>query len=74
MSKKFDKNQPKSHPYLQALANFSQIGITLAVSVLMGVLLGRFLDQQLDSGPWFVLVGGLLGAGAAFKLVMDYRR
>jgi F0F1-type ATP synthase assembly protein I len=43
------------------LALFSEIGLTLTVTILLGILLGWGVDQQLNSLPIFVLVGALLG-------------
>jgi len=56
---------------LRALSYLSQIGITIAVCVLIGVLFGRFLDNLLGTSPWLLLVFSLLGAAAAFKTLFD---
>ena len=45
----------KTSDTLRALAYFSQIGITMAASVLIGVLLGRYLDIC-----WHILAGASL--------------
>ncbi|MEA2576576.1 MAG: putative F0F1-ATPase subunit Ca2+/Mg2+ transporter [Chloroflexota bacterium] len=49
---------------LAYLALFSEIGITLLVTTLIGVLVGRWADAQLGTLPIFVIVGFLIGAGA----------
>ena len=46
------------------LALFSEIGIVLFVTTIVGVLAGYWLDRQLATLPIFVLVGLLLGMGA----------
>lgn len=46
------------------LALFSEIGITLLLTTLAGVLAGYWVDQRLGTLPIFVLVGLLLGMGA----------
>ena len=46
------------------LALFSEIGIVLFTTTLLGVLAGYWLDRQLGTLPIFVLVGLLLGMGA----------
>lgn len=46
------------------VALFSQIGISLLVTTLLGVLAGRWVDSQLGTLPLFVIVGFFLGAGA----------
>ena len=49
----------------QALAVASQFGITLAVSVVLGVFAGQWLDGRLSTGVLFTLIGVLLGLIAA---------
>jgi ATP synthase protein I len=50
---------------------FSEIGISLLITTLVGVLVGRWVDEQLDSLPVFLIVGFLIGAGSG--TVMIYR-
>ena len=52
-------------------ALFSEIGISLLVTTLIGVLSGYWLDGQLGTVPIFVIVGFLIGAGSG--TVMIYR-
>lgn len=52
-------------------ALFSEIGLSLLVTTLVGVLVGRWVDDQLGSLPLFVIIGFLAGAGAG--TVMIYR-
>jgi F0F1-type ATP synthase assembly protein I len=51
---------------------FSEIGISLLVTTLVGVLAGHWVDEQLKlTVPVFVIVGFLIGAGSG--TVMIYR-
>ena len=50
-------------------ALFSEIGISLLVTTLLGVLVGYWVDGQLGTVPIFVLVGFLAGAGAGTLLI-----
>ena len=43
---------------------FSEIGISLLVTTLIGVLVGRWADAQLGTLPVFVIIGFLIGAGS----------
>jgi ATP synthase protein I len=52
-------------------ALFSEIGISLLVTTLVGVLVGYWADGQFGTLPVFVIVGFLVGAGAG--TVMIYR-
>lgn len=63
--------QPKNSETLRALSQVSQIGVTMASSVFIGVLLGKFLDNLLGTSPWLLLIFSLLGAGAAIKALFN---
>lgn len=45
------------------LALFSEIGLLLLVTTLIGVLAGYWADRQLGSIPLFILVGLFAGLG-----------
>jgi F0F1-type ATP synthase assembly protein I len=49
---------------------FSEIGIVLLVTVLVGVLAGYWADQQLRTLPLFLLVGFLVGLAAGAAVVL----
>ena len=53
------------------IALFSEIGIVLLVTTLVGVLAGNWADGQLGTLPIFLIVGFLAGAGSG--TVMIYR-
>ena len=53
------------------IALFSEIGLVLLVTTLIGVLAGYWADGQLGTLPIFVIVGFLAGAGSG--TVMIYR-
>ena len=59
-------------------ALFSEIGISLLVTTLVGVLVGYWADGQLGTLPIFVLVGFLVGAGTGtlmiYRLVTNFLR
>jgi ATP synthase protein I len=48
---------------------FSEIGLSLLFTTLVGVLAGYWVDQQLGTVPIFVLVGFLAGAGSGSLLI-----
>ena len=50
---------------LQSVAVASYFGASLAISVLLGVLAGQWLDGHLNTGYIFTLIGVLLGLVAA---------
>ncbi|MFP3903479.1 MAG: AtpZ/AtpI family protein [Armatimonadota bacterium] len=44
----------------------SSVGVTLAVSVGLGVYVGNWLDHRWGTAPWLTVVGLLLGSTAGF--------
>ncbi|MGZ6338771.1 MAG: AtpZ/AtpI family protein [Candidatus Limnocylindrales bacterium] len=58
------------------LALFSEIGFVLLVTVLAGVLVGYWADEQLGTLPIFVLLGfalgGTAGAVAVYRLISRF--
>ncbi|WP_313128699.1 AtpZ/AtpI family protein [Anaerocolumna sp.] len=72
LSKQHRKDKDSSvSKTLRAFAYVSQIGVTMAASVLVGVLLGKFLDSLFGTKPWLLLIFSLLGVGAAIKSLFD---
>lgn len=67
------KDEPKQdtprqrRAVLRALSFLSQLGVTIFACLLVGVLLGKVLDQLLGASPWLLLVFSLLGALAAVR-------
>ena len=49
---------------------FSEIGLSLLVTTLIGVLVGRWVDGQLGTLPVFVILGFLAGAGSGTVLIV----
>jgi len=58
--------------WVKALSMISQIGVMIAACIVVGVLLGRFLDARLNTSPWLTIVFSLLGVAAAFKSIFDF--
>ena len=48
---------------------FSEIGVSLLVTTLVGVLVGYWADKQLGTLPVFLIVGFLVGAGAGTLMI-----
>ena len=58
------------------LALFSEIGIVLLVTTLLGALGGNWIDNQLTTAPLLTLAGFLAGAGlgamAMYRLISRF--
>jgi F0F1-type ATP synthase assembly protein I len=48
------------------------MGFTFALSILLFVYVGQWLDRKLGTAPLFLVVGAFAGAGAGFYSI--YRR
>jgi ATP synthase protein I len=48
---------------------FSEIGVSLLVTTLLGVGVGYWADEQLGTLPIFVIVGFLAGAGTGTLMI-----
>jgi ATP synthase protein I len=47
--------------------SMSSVGLELGLAVVLGLLFGRWLDGQLGTAPWMMLVFLLIGSAAGFK-------
>jgi F0F1-type ATP synthase assembly protein I len=55
------------------------LGLQFAVSILVFLYLGQWLDRRFGTEPWLLLISVFLGAGGSFysiyrKLMADLRR
>ena len=47
-------------------AEYAGLGLQFAVSVLLFLYAGQWLDRKLGTEPWFMILGVFTGAGASF--------
>lgn len=63
--------------FAQAYGVYGSAGVQLAVSVVLCLLGGRYLDKKWHTTPWLMLLGLLLGMTAGFinlfKLIKKYK-
>ena len=59
------KKREKGHP-LENLALISQIGIAMITPIIMGLYLGRWIDNKLNTQPIFLFVFIVMGVIAGF--------
>ena len=55
----------------QAFGLASQLGLSMAICIIIGVLVGQWLDRQLGTTPWMLILGVLFGAASSFKVLYD---
>ncbi len=65
MPEKKDREKETKEPgrfgAFQALALTTTIGMELAITVVLGYYGGKYLDAKFATGPWFLLIGVLVG-------------
>ena len=65
-----DDKEREKYGLIRQAAVLSAIPGFLVVPPVVGVLLGRWLDQRFHTAPWLLLVFLLLGFGSGVRLVM----
>lgn len=61
-----DAGPPRSDEGTPSLATYAGHGLTFAVSVLLFLKIGEWLDRKLGTAPWLLFIGVFVGAGASF--------
>jgi len=49
-----------------SVSEFAGVGLQFAVSILVFLYAGQWLDRKLGTAPWLLMGGVFLGAGASF--------
>ncbi|MDP9249974.1 MAG: AtpZ/AtpI family protein [Chloroflexota bacterium] len=71
-----ETDRPPEPPTIEA-ANWGlafDLGLRLGISVILGLGLGILLDNWLHTTPIFILIGMVLGIGAAMYTIWDVAR
>ena len=56
---------------LRTFARMGAVGIELALSIVLGALGGRWLDQKFETDPYLTLVGLIIGVIAGFNSLIQ---
>ena len=56
----FNKSNPKWMIY-------SSMGLEVGLSVVVGFLIGTWLDEWLETAPWFLIIFGVAGIIAGYR-------
>jgi ATP synthase protein I len=77
MSMRSGEDKPPSANDWAGLVLVGQLGLTVAIPILLGIGVGLFIDSKLRSSPIATLIGLLLGLAAgvygAYRLVTSLR-
>ena len=62
-----------------AAAKYGGLGLQFALSIILFLSVGQWIDRRLGTEPWFLILGVFTGAGAAFysmyrTLMADQKR
>jgi ATP synthase protein I len=69
---KMDEDLKKT---IKTLGFVSTIGMSMAIAIALGALIGHYLDKWLNTSPWFLLVFVGFGIAAAFRnLYIIYKK
>ena len=52
---------------LRELAYFSSIGLSVALSIFIGLALGLWLDRIFGTAPWLMFIGLGMGIAAGYR-------
>jgi ATP synthase protein I len=63
-----DNNHQKSDKksFIRAYGLYGGVGIQLGVAITGMTMLGKYIDEKLDTMPWFLIVGVILGTAGGF--------
>lgn len=65
------KNNNGNRDIFKALALFTQLGLSMAACVFVGVFLGKLIDRWLGTSPLMLIILSLVGGAASFKVMYD---
>ena len=63
--------KPRNADLARSISLATQMAVIIGACIVVGVLLGQFLDSHLGTSPWLLLLFSFLGIGAAFKSMYD---
>ncbi len=52
---------------IRELAYFSSVGLSVALSIFIGLAIGVYLDRRFDTNPWLMFVGLGMGIAAGYR-------
>lgn len=65
---------PEGKQQLKVAGEFSAVGIELALSVVVGLFGGRYLDGLWDTTPWLKWIGLCVGLASGFRSIYRLSR
>lgn len=53
----------------KGIANYATVGLEFGLSLLVGLFLGRWLDQKLGTEHWLTFIGAGFGIAAGYRAI-----
>jgi ATP synthase protein I len=76
--RRYREREPSEVSFWRSLGVLGAVGWPIAVTMVGGALLGRWLDRQWDTGVrltlMLVFIGAILGAGAAWSIIQGTKK
>lgn len=61
-----ERDRDDSQEVIRASGQYLGYGLTWALSVLLFLGVGAWIDGKLGTSPWLLILGAFIGAGAGF--------
>ena len=56
--------------FIRLMSKFSAVGIEMGFSVVIGLVMGIYLDRYFKTDPWLTIIFLLFGLVASFKVIL----
>ncbi len=60
-------SEKKRSQLFREVGKYAALGLEMALSVIIGLVIGAFLDKRLKTGPWLTLLFLVLGFAAGLR-------
>ncbi|RMG60944.1 MAG: AtpZ/AtpI family protein [Deltaproteobacteria bacterium] len=67
------KDEKRGRLYRE-VGRYASLGLEMALSVIIGLAIGAFLDKRLGTGPWLTLLFLIFGFVAGFRSLIRAAR
>jgi ATP synthase protein I len=59
--------KPETRRSLRELSYYSSLGLSVSLSIFIGLALGIYLDRKFDTHPWLAIICLVLGIAAGYR-------
>ncbi len=54
------------------LGKFSALSIQIVAIILISLFIGNFIDNRINTSPWFLLAFMIIGLAAVIKIILSF--